>query len=149
MSLKVRITEDMKAAMRARDTPRLGAIRLLLAAMKQREVDERIDIDDAGVIAVIEKMLKQRRDSIAQYEHAGRQDLADVEKFEIAVLTGYMPEALTATEVDEAIAAAVAACGAKGPQDMGKVMALVKPKLAGRADMGQVSVLVKARLSGG
>jgi uncharacterized protein YqeY len=147
MSLKARITVDMKAAMRARDTPRLGAIRLLLAAIKQREVDERIELDDGNVIAVIDKMLKQRRDSIGQFEAAGRHDLADAEKFEVAVLTGYMPQALSAAEIATAIEEALAASGAKGPQDMGRAMAAVKPKLAGRADMGQVSAMVKARLS--
>ena len=147
MSLKTKISEDMKAAMKARETARLGAIRLLMAAIKQREVDERIELDDAGVIAVIDKMLKQRRDSIAQYEKAGRQDLVDAEKLEVAVLTGYMPLALTPEEIQAAVAEAVAASGAVGAQDMGKVMALLKPKLAGRADMGQVSGLVRAALA--
>jgi uncharacterized protein YqeY len=147
MALKAQITEDMKTAMRAREPVRLAAIRLLLAAIKQREVDERIELDDAGVLTVIDKMLKQRRDSISQYEAAGRTDLADVEKFEVAVLTGYMPQALSQTEVEAAVAAAVAASGAKGMQDMGKVMAELRPKLAGRADMGQVSALVKAALA--
>jgi len=147
MSLKARINEDMKTAMKARETARLGAIRLLLAAIKQREVDERIELDDAAVLAVIDKMLKQRRDSIAQYEKAGRQDLADAEKFEAGILTGYMPQALSPEEVRAAVAEAIAASGAAGPQDMGKVMAVLKPKLAGRADMGQVSGLVKAALS--
>ncbi len=147
MSLKARINEDMKTAMKARETARLGAIRLLLAAIKQREVDERIELDDAAVLAVIDKMLKQRRDSIAQYEKAGRQDLADAEKFEVGILTGYMPQALSAAEIQAAVAEAVAASGAAGPQDMGKVMAALKPKLAGRADMSQVSGLVKAALS--
>jgi len=147
MSLKIRINEDMKTALRARDSRRLSAIRLLMAAMKQREVDERIELDDAGIVAVIEKMLKQRRDSIQQYEAAKRQDLADVEKFEVEVLTGYMPAALSPAEIDAAVAEAVAASGARGAQDMGKVMGLLKPKLAGRADMGQVSARVKAALS--
>jgi len=147
MSLKIRINEDMKTALRARDSRRLSAIRLLMAAIKQREVDERIELDDAGIVAVIEKMLKQRRDSIQQYEAAKRQDLADVEKFEVEVLTGYMPAALSPAEIDAAVAEAVAASGARGPQDMGKVMGLLKPKLAGRADMGQVSARVKAALS--
>jgi uncharacterized protein YqeY len=147
MALKAQITEDMKTAMRAREPVRLAAIRLLLAAIKQREVDERIELDDAGVLAVIDKMLKQRRDSISQYEAAGRTDLADVEKFEVAVLTGYMPQALSQAEIEAAVAAAVAASGAKGMQDMGKVMAELRPKLAGRADMGQVSALVKAALA--
>jgi uncharacterized protein YqeY len=147
MSLKVRITEDMKTAMKARETARLGAIRLLLAAIKQREVDERVELDDAGVLAVIDKMLKQRRDSISQYESAGRQDLADAEKFEVGVLTGYMPQALSEAEIQDAVAEAIVASGAAGMQDMGKVMAVLKPKLAGRADMSQVSGLVKAALA--
>ena len=148
MSLKARINEDMKTAMKARETARLGAIRLLMAAMKQKEVDERIELDDAGIIAVIEKMLKQRKDSIAQYEAAQRQDLADAEKFEVDVLMAYMPAGLSADDVAAVVAAAIAESGAKGPADMGKVIALVKPKVAGRADMGEVSKLVKAKLSG-
>ena len=148
MSLKARINEDMKTAMKARETARLGAIRLLMAAMKQKEVDERIELDDAGIVAVIEKMLKQRKDSIAQYEAAQRQDLADAEKFEVDVLMAYMPAGLSADEVTAIVAAAIAESGAKGPADMGKVIALVKPKVAGRADMGEVSKLVKAKLSG-
>ncbi len=147
MSLKQQITEDMKAAMRARDAARLGAIRLLLAAMKQREVDERIELSDADVIAIIEKMNKQRRDSISQYEAAGRQELADVEKFEMSVLATYMPQQLSEGEIASAVAEAIAATGATGPQDMGKVMGVLKPKLAGRADMGKVSALIKAQLS--
>ena len=147
MSLKQHISEDMNTAMRARDTARLGAIRLLLAAMKQREVDERIELTDADVFSIIDKMMKQRRDSISQYEAAKRQDLADVEKFEISVLQTYMPQALSETEIAAAVAAAVAASGAQSPQEMGKVIALLKPQLAGRADMGKVSALVKARLS--
>ncbi len=147
MSLKTQITEDMKAAMRARDAARLSAIRLLLAAMKQREVDERIELSDADILGIIEKMLKQRRDSVTQYEAGGRQDLADVEKFEIGVLSEYMPQQLAEAEIAGEVAAAVAAAGAKGMQDMGKVMAVLKPKLAGRADMARVSSLVKARLS--
>ena len=149
MTLKARINEDMKAAMRARETARLSAIRLLLAAIKQREVDERIELDDAGIVAVIDKMLKQRRDSIAQYEAAGRTDLVNAEKFEVDVLTAYMPQALTPAEIEAAVREAIAAAGAKGPQDMGKVMGQLKPRLAGRADMGQVSALVKAALSQG
>jgi uncharacterized protein YqeY len=147
MSLKQQITEDMKAAMRARETARLGAIRLLLAAMKQREVDERIELTDADVVAIIEKMLKQRRDSISQYKAANRQDLVDVEEFEVSVLQTYMPQQLSEAEVIAAIAEAIAATGAAGPQDMGKVMGVVKPKLAGRADMGKVSGLIKAQLT--
>jgi uncharacterized protein len=147
MSLKQQITDDMKAAMRAKETARLGAIRLLLAAMKQREVDERIELSDADVITIIEKMNKQRRDSISQYEAAGRQDLADVEKFEMTVLAAYMPQQLGEAEIIAAVAEAIAATGAAGPQDMGKVMAVVKPKLAGLADMGKVSALIKSQLS--
>jgi uncharacterized protein YqeY len=147
MSLKIRIVDDMKTAMKARETARLGAIRLLMAAMKQKEVDERIELDDAGVVAVIEKMLKQRRDSIVQYEAGKRQDLADAEKFEVQVLSAYMPAGLSAAEVEAIVVAAVAESGAKAPADMGKVMALVKPKIAGRADMAEVSKLVKAKLT--
>ena len=147
MSLKQQITEDMKAAMRAKETARLGAIRLLLAAMKQREVDERIELTDADVVAIIEKMLKQRRDSISQYKAANRQDLVDVEEFEVSVLQGYMPQQLSEAEIASAIAEAIASTGAAGPQDMGKVMGVVKPKLAGRADMGKVSGLIKAQLT--
>jgi len=147
MTLKAKISEDMKTALKARETARLGAIRLLLAAIKQREVDERVELDDAAVMGVIDKMLKQRRDSIAQYAQAGRQDLADAEKFELEVLSGYLPQAFSAAEIEAAIAEAIAACAAAGPQDMGKVMTALRPKLAGRADMGQVSGLVKAALS--
>ncbi|MBI5786170.1 MAG: GatB/YqeY domain-containing protein [Rhodocyclales bacterium] len=147
MNLKTRIADDMKTAMKARETARLGAIRLLMAAMKQKEVDERIELDDAGIVAVIEKMLKQRKDSISQYEAAKRQDLADAEKFEVEVLMAYMPAGLSAEEVAAIVAAAVVESGAKGPADMGKVIALVKPKVAGRADMGEVSKLVKAKLT--
>jgi len=147
MSLKQQISDDMKAAMRARETARLGAIRLLLAAMKQREVDERIELTDADVVAIIEKMMKQRRDSISQYEAAGRQDLADVEKFEMTVLQAYMPQQLSEDEITAAVAEAVTATGAAGPQDMGKVMGVLKAKLAGRADMGKVSALIKAQLA--
>jgi uncharacterized protein len=147
MSLKQQINEDMKTAMRARETARLGAIRLLLAAMKQREVDARIELSDADIVSIIEKMLKQRRDSISQYEAAGRQELADAEKFEISVLQTYMPQQLNEAEIAAAVEEAIAASGAKSPQEMGKVIGLLKPKLAGRADMGKVSALVKARLS--
>ncbi len=147
MSLKLSITEDMKTAMRARDMARLGAIRLLLAAMKQREVDERIELSDADVVTIIDKMIKQRRDSIFQFEAAKRQELADAEKFEISVLQTYMPPPMTEAEVTAAVAEAITSSGAKLPQEMGKVIALLKPKLAGRADMGKVSALVKARLS--
>jgi uncharacterized protein len=148
MSLKARITEDMKTAMKARETARLGAIRLLLAAMKQKEVDERVELDDAAIVGVIEKMLKQRKDSIAQYEAAKRQDLADAEKFEIEVLTAYMPAGLSVAEVDAIVTTALAESGAKAMADMGKVMAIVKPKIAGRADMAEISKLVKAKLVG-
>jgi hypothetical protein len=148
MSLKIRISDDMKSAMKAKETARLGAIRLLMAAMKQKEVDERIELDDAGIVAVIEKMLKQRKDSITQYEAAKRQDLADAEKFEVGVLMAYMPAGLSTEEVAAIVAAAVAESGAKTPADMGKVMAIVKPQIAGRADMGEVSKLVKAKLGG-
>ncbi|MFH1603926.1 MAG: GatB/YqeY domain-containing protein [Pseudomonadota bacterium] len=147
MSLKAKITEDMKAAMRAKDVARLSAIRMLLAAIKQREVDERIELSDADVLAIIEKMLKQRRDSVTQYEAGNRQDLADVEKFEIGVLSGYMPQQLSEAEITGEVAAAVAAAGAKNMQEMGKVMAVLKTKLAGRADMAKVSAVVKAKLS--
>ncbi len=148
MALREQLNEDMKAAMKARDPERLGALRLALAAVKQREIDERVTLDDAGVIAVIEKMIKQRRDSIAQYEKAARQDLADKEKFEISVIETYLPQQLSQGEIEAIVAEAVNATGAKSPQDMGKVMGVVKPKLAGRADMGRVSALVKARLAG-
>jgi len=149
MSLKEKITGDMKAAMRARDAQRLGAIRLLTAAIKQKEVDERIELDDAQVQAIIDKMIKQRRDSISQFETGGRQDLADAEKSELAVLAEYMPAALSDDEVRAEVAAAVASTGAAGPQDMGRVMAVLKPKLAGRADMTSVSGLVKSALAKG
>ena len=149
MSLKIQITEDMKTAMRSRDTARLAAIRLLMAAIKQREVDERIELDDAAVINVIDKMIKQRRDSISQFEAANRQDLADVEKQEISVLGAYMPQAASADEIAAAIKAAIESSGAQGPQGMGKVMAELKAKLAGRADMTAVSAQVKAALTAG
>ena len=149
MTLKARITEDMKTAMRAKDTARLSTIRMLLAAIKQREVDERIELTDADVLSVLEKMLKQRKDSIAQFEAGRREDLAAIERAEIAVLTGYMPAQLTNDEIDAEIGTAIAAvkaAGATGMAAMGKVMAIVKPKLAGRADMGTVSAKVKAQL---
>jgi uncharacterized protein YqeY len=147
MSLKVRINDDMKAAMRARETERLGTIRLLLAAIKQREVDDRVELDDAGITAVIDKMIKQRKDSIAQFETAGRADLVEKEQAELAVLSAYMPEQLSDAEIAAEVQAAVAQVGAAGPQDMGKVMGVLKPKLAGRADMTAVSAQVKAALS--
>jgi uncharacterized protein YqeY len=147
MTLKERINEEMKAALRARETAKLGAIRLLMAAIKQREVDERIVLDDAAVIAVIDKMLKQRRDSIAQFQAAGRQDLVDAEKLEVDLLQTYMPAGLSEDEIRAAVATAVAETGATGPGDMGKVMAALKPRLAGRADMAEVSKRVKAALT--
>mgnify|MGYP000405515423 CR=1 FL=1 len=148
MSLKDQITEDMKTAMRAKDMERLGTIRLLQAAMKQKEVDERITLDDAGVIAIVDKLIKQRKDSIAAFEGAGRQDLADKEKAEMAVLQVYLPARLSAEEVTAEVKAIVAELGAKGPGDMGKVMGAVKAKLAGKADMAEVSAAVKAALAG-
>jgi len=138
----------MKAAMRAKDSARLSAVRLILAAIKQREVDERKELADADVVTVIEKMIKQRRESIAQYEKAARKDLADVEKFELELLSGYLPQRMTETEISQAIDAALAEAKPSGVKDMGKVMAVLKPRLAGKADMGKVSGLVKSRLSG-
>jgi uncharacterized protein YqeY len=148
MSLKNRIVEDMKAAMKARESQRLSTIRLLLAATKQREVDERIELTDGDVVAVIEKMIKQRRDSIEQYRNANRADLADVESFELNLLSGYLPKQLTDAEVADEVEAAIVQSGAKGMPDMGKVMGVLKAKLAGRADMGKVSAQVKTRLAG-
>jgi uncharacterized protein YqeY len=148
MSLKERITEDMKAAMRARETQRLGAIRLLTAAIKQKEVDERIELDDAAVIAIVDKLIKQRKDSVDAFTKAGRQDLADSEAAEIAVLQAYLPARLSPQEVAAEVQAIVAEVGAKGPGDMGKVMGAAKARLAGKADMGQVSAAVKAALAG-
>ena len=147
-SLKDRITEDMKSAMKARETERLAAIRLLLAAIKQREVDDRITLDDAAVAAVVDKLIKQRRDSLNQYEQAGREDLAAVERAEIDVLTPYLPAQMSADEVTAAIKAAIAQTGAAGPADMGKVMGVLKPQLAGKTDLSGVSQLVKAALQG-
>lgn len=147
MGLREQINEDVKTAMRAKDTARLGTIRLITAALKQKEVDERIELTDAHVLAVIEKMIKQRKDSISQFEAGGRQDLADIEKAELVILNVYMPAGLSDDEIREEVKAAVAATGAAGPQDMGKVMGVLKPKLAGRADMTVVSGLVKAALS--
>ena len=138
----------MKSAMRARDVARLSTVRLLLATMKQKEVDERVELTDADVVAILEKMVKQRRESISQFEKAARQDLADKEKAEIAVLSAYLPQKLGEAEVAQAIGAAIAESGASGIKDMGKVMAILKPKLAGRADVGAVSSLVKSKLSG-
>ncbi|MBB6576864.1 uncharacterized protein YqeY [Comamonas odontotermitis] len=147
MSLKAQITEDMKTAMRAKDQERLGTIRLLQAAMKQKEVDERVELDDAMIIAIVDKMIKQRKDSIAAFETANRQDLADKEKAEIEVIKAYLPQRMSAEEVTAAVQAIVAEVGAAGPGDMGKVMGVVKTRLAGKADMGLVSAAVKAALS--
>jgi uncharacterized protein len=148
MSLKDQITDDMKAAMRAKESGKLATIRLILAEIKRKEVDERIELNDAQVTAVVEKMIKQRKDSITQFEAGGRQDLADIEKAELVVLAAYMPAGLSDEEVAAEVQAAVAASGAAGPQDMGKVMAILKPKLAGRADMTAVSAQVKKALTG-
>ena len=150
MSLKDQITDDMKAAMRAKESARLGTIRLLTAAIKQKEVDERIELTDDQILAIIEKMIKQRKDSISQFEAGGRKELSDIEKSELVILSAYMPAALSEADVlaeINAAVAAVAAVGAAGPQDMGKVMGVLKPKLAGRADMTAVSALVKTALS--
>jgi uncharacterized protein YqeY len=146
MSLKGRLIDDMKAAMKGGDKVRLGVIRLILAAIKQREVDERIELDDTQVLSVLEKMLKQRKDSVTQYEAAAREDLAAVERFEIGVIHAYLPEQLSAAEIEVIVAKAIADSGATSAKDMGKVVALVKPQLAGRADMGQVSGLIKQKL---
>ncbi len=147
MNLRDQITEDMKSAMRAKETERLNAIRLLLAQLKQKEVDERVTLTDADVISIIEKMLKQRRDSISQFEAAKRQDLADKEKFEVGILEAYMPQAMSEADVANAIDDAIKLSGAAGMKDMGKVMAALKPLLAGRADMAKVSGLIKAKLN--
>jgi uncharacterized protein YqeY len=147
MSLKDQITEDMKSAMRAKETARLGTIRLLLAAIKQREVDDRIVLDDAAVISTVEKMIKQRKDSISQFEKAGRDDLVAVESAEMAILQTYLPAQMSDAEVEAAVTAAVVSTGAAGPQDMGKVIGVLKGQLAGKADMGKVSGLVKAALA--
>ena len=148
MSLKDQITEDMKTAMRAKDAGKLATVRLILADIKRKEVDEQITLDDTQTLAIIEKMIKQRKDSISQFEAGGRQDLADIEKAELAVLVQYMPAGLSDEEIAAEVAAAVASTGAAGPADMGKVMGVLKPKLAGRADMTAVSALVKKALSG-
>lgn len=147
MSLKAQITEDMKAALRAKETVRLSAVRLLIAAIRQKEIDERIDLDDASVVGVVEKLIKQRKDSAAQYQAAKRQDLADRERFEIEVLAAYMPKPLDQAEVAALIEAALAETGASSAKDMGKVMAWIKPRLAGRADMAAVSAKIKIRLA--
>lgn len=148
MSLKERITEDMKAAMRAKEMDRLGTIRLLTAAMKQKEVDERVELDDAAVVGIVDKLIKQRKDSIDAFQKAGRQDLADKEAAEVAVLQAYLPARLSAEEIAAEVKAIVAALGASGPGDMGKVMGAAKQKLAGKAEMAQVSAAVKAALAG-
>ncbi|HSJ80035.1 MAG TPA: GatB/YqeY domain-containing protein [Thiobacillus sp.] len=147
MSLKARITDDMKAAMRAKEAVRLGTIRLLLAAIKQKEIDERIELDDAAVSSIVEKLIKQRRDSISQFQAAGRDDLVATEQAELSILQAYLPEPLSVADVEAAVAAAIVESGAASAKDMGKVMGLLKPRLAGRADMGQVSALIKARLA--
>jgi uncharacterized protein YqeY len=146
-TLKERITEDMKAAMRAKEAERLGAIRMLTAAIKQKEVDERVELDDAGIVAILDKLLKQRKDSIEAFQKAGRQDLVDKEAAEVQVLSAYLPQRLSAEEVAAEVKAIVAELGAKGPGDMGKVMGAVKARLAGKAEMGQVSAAVKAALA--
>ena len=148
MTLKERITEDMKAAMRAKEAERLGAIRMLTAAIKQKEVDERVELDDAAVVSIVDKLLKQRKDSIEAFQKANRQDLADKEQAEVVVLQAYLPARLSAEEVAAEVRAIVAEVGAKGPGDMGKVMGAAKARLAGKADMGQVSAAVKAALAG-
>ena len=147
MPLRDQLNEDIKSAMKAREQEKLGTLRLMLSAVKQREVDERITLDDAGVIGVVEKMIKQRRESIAQFEKAARTDLVDKEKAEVAVLEGYLPKQLSQAEVEVVVAEAIASSGAKSAADMGKVMGIVKPRLAGKADMGKVSALVKAKLA--
>ena len=146
MGLKQQITDDMKAAMRAKETGKLNTIRLIIADIKRKEVDERIEVTDEQALAIVEKMIKQRKDSISQFEAGNRQDLADIEKAELEVLVGYMPAGLSDEEIAAEVAAAVASTGAAGPADMGKVMGVLKPKLAGRADMGKVSGLVKSKL---
>ncbi|OYW62584.1 MAG: glutamyl-tRNA amidotransferase [Hydrogenophilales bacterium 12-64-13] len=148
MSLKSRVTDDMKDAMRAKDSARLGTIRLLLAAIKQKEVDERIELDDAMISSIVEKLIKQRKDSISQFQTAGRDDLVAVEQAELVVLQAYLPEQLSSAEVEAAVTAAIAESGATSAKDMGKVMGLLKARLAGRADMGQVSTLIKTQLAG-
>ncbi|MGL4577083.1 MAG: GatB/YqeY domain-containing protein [Burkholderiaceae bacterium] len=147
MSFKEKITEDMKAAMRAKDSEKLGAIRLLTAAMKQKEVDDRVELTDTMVLAIVEKQIKQRKDSIAAYQSANRADLAAKEQFEVDVLSVYLPAQMSEAEIQAAVAQAIAQTGAAGPQEMGKVIAVLKPMLAGKADMGKVSGLVKAALS--
>jgi uncharacterized protein YqeY len=147
MSIKARLQDDIKSAMRARESDRLITLRLVTAAIKQKEVDERVELDDAAVLAILEKLVKQRKDSIAQFQAGGRQDLVDKEQAELLVLATYMPERITDSELAAAVDAAIAQTAAAGPQDMGKVMAILKPQLSGRADMGQVSQLLKSRLA--
>ena len=146
MRLKTQILEDIKAAMKAKEAARLGTLRLLSAAMKQKEVDERVELDDAAVLAIVEKLIKQRKDSISQFEKAGRQDLVDAEAAEVVILAAYLPAQMSEAEIAAAIDAAIASTGAAGPKDMGKLMGVLKPQLAGKADMGKVSALVKAKL---
>ena len=146
MSLKAQIQEDIKTAMKAKETVRLGTLRLLSAAIKQKEVDERIELDDAAVLAIVEKLIKQRKDSISQFEKAGRHDLVDAESAEATILSAYLPAQLSEAEIAAAIDAAIASTGASGPKDMGKLMGVLKPQLAGKADMGKVSALVKGKL---
>jgi hypothetical protein len=148
MSLKAKLTDDMKTAMKAGEKDRLGVIRLINAAIKQKEVDERVEMTDVLVLAVLEKMLKQRKDSVSQYEAAAREDLAAVERYEIGVIQGYLPAQMSEAEVEAAVVASIVEAGATGPQDMGKVMAVLKPKVAGRADMGALSGMVKKKLAG-
>jgi uncharacterized protein YqeY len=148
MSLKTQLTDDMKTAMKAGDKERLGVIRLVNAAIKQKEVDERIELDDAQVLAVLDKMVKQRRDSVSQYDAAGREDLAGIERAEIAVIEHYLPAKLSEAEIVDLVDGAIRDSGATGPADMGKLMGVLKPRLAGKADMGDVSAIVKRRLSG-
>ncbi len=148
MSLKTQILEDIKTAMKAKETARLGTLRLLSAAIKQKEVDERVELDDAAVLAIVEKLIKQRKDSISQFEKAGRQDLVDAEAAEVVVLSAYLPAQLSEAEIAAAIEAAITSTGAAGPKDMGKLMGVLKPQLAGKADMGKVSALVKSKLGG-
>ena len=147
MSIKARLQDDIKSAMRARESDRLTTLRLVTAAIKQKEVDERVELDDAAVLAILEKLVKQRKDSITQFQAGGRQDLVDKEQAELLVLATYMPERITDSELAAAVDAAIAQAAAAGPQDMGKVMAILKPQLSGRADMGQVSQLLKSRLA--
>ena len=149
MSLKTQLTDDMKSAMKAGEKERLGVIRLVNAAIKQREVDERIELDDAQVLAVLDKMVKQRRDSVAQYDAAGREDLASIERNEIALIEHYLPAKMSEAEIEDMVDGAIRDSGATGPADMGKLMGVLKPRLAGKADMGEVSAIVKRRLAGG